>query len=347
MFGTSGSSLTAAKSNPNNDFEVDQVQPDGISSLAFSPTPDNFLVATSWNNEIRFWQVMPNGQSMPKAMTSSADPLLCCAWGSDNQNVFFAGADKAVKHWIPSTNQTQQLGTHDSVVKEMEWVKDVGMLCTGSWDRTLRWWDPRSAGSPKANVSLPERCYSMSAVYPLLVVACGNRGIVIYDLRNPATPYKTVESSLREQTRSVACFPDRTGFAVGSIEGRVSVQHVEEKDAGKNFAFRCHRVEPGPDIYAVNQIRFHPGFGTFATCGGDGVVNFWDKEAKQRLKLFASVGQPISASNFNHDGTIFGYAASYDWYKGSQFYNKNEASRIFLHAVSELDIKPRGKKNTR
>lgn len=37
----------------------------------------------------------------------------------------------------------------------------------------------------------------------------------------------------------------------------------------------------------------------------------------------------------------------YDWYKGSQFYNKNEASRIFLHAVSELDIKPRGKKNTR
>lgn len=47
------------------------------------------------------------------------------------------------------------------------------------------------------------------------------------------------------------------------------------QDAGKNFAFRCHRVEPGPDIYAVNQIRFHPGFGTFATCGGDGVVNFW------------------------------------------------------------------------
>lgn len=62
---------------------------------------------------------------------------------------------------------------------------------------------------------------------------------------------------------------------VGSIEGRVAVQHVEDNQQSKNFTFKCHR--DGNDIYAVNSITFHPVHGTFVTCGSDGAYNFWDK----------------------------------------------------------------------
>lgn len=42
--------------------------------------------------------------------------------------------------------------------------------------------------------------------------------------------------------RSVCCFPDTTGYLVGSIEGRVAVNHVDEAVASqKNFTFKCHR----------------------------------------------------------------------------------------------------------
>ena len=79
--------------------------------------------------------------------------------------------------------------------------------------------------------------------------------------------------------RCVTCFPDSQGYMVGSIEGRVAVQHVEDNQQSKNFTFKCHR--DGNDIYAVNSITFHPVHGTFVTCGSDGAYNFWDKVMAQ------------------------------------------------------------------
>jgi mRNA export factor len=76
------------------------------------------------------------------------------------------------------------------------------------------------------------------------------------------------------------------------------------------------------DIYAVNSLAFHPQFGTFATAGSDGTYNFWDKDSKQRLKAQAKCSYngtnaaPIPCGTFNRDGTIYGYAVSYDWSKG-------------------------------
>lgn len=41
----------------------------------------------------------------------------------------------------------------------------------------------------------------------------------------------------------------QTGYLVGSVEGRVAVQHVDESMHAKNFTFKCHREDN--DIYAV------------------------------------------------------------------------------------------------
>ena len=75
--------------------------------------------------------------------------------------------------------------------------------------------------------------------------------------------------------RCLTCFPDSQGYMVGSVEGRVAVQHLEDAQQSKNFTFKCHR--DGNDVYAVNGITFHPQYGTFVTSGSDGSYNFWDK----------------------------------------------------------------------
>ncbi len=36
-------------------------------------------------------------------------------------------------------------------------------------------------------------------------------------------------SPLKWQTRVVACFPSANGFAIGSVEGRVAIQYIDEK----------------------------------------------------------------------------------------------------------------------
>lgn len=70
-------------------------------------------------------------------------------------------------------------------------------------------------------------------------------------------------------TRACSVCSPFSGFAIGSIEGRVGIHHLSEQASVANFAFKCHRKED-KDVYSVNAIAWHPRHGTFATVGGDG-----------------------------------------------------------------------------
>ena len=71
--------------NPMKDFEVGNAPDDSIAALAFSPPalPINYLIAGSWDNQIRCWeinQVNQGWQSVPKAQQSHQGPVLDVAW---------------------------------------------------------------------------------------------------------------------------------------------------------------------------------------------------------------------------------------------------------------------------
>lgn len=172
------------------------------------------------------------------------------------------------------------------------------------------------------------------------MIGLANRHINVY---NPANPRQQlcnpIDPLLKYQSRCIALFPDETGFAIGSIEGRVAIHHFETHHYSKNFAFKCHRNKS--NIYAVNSISFNRQHGTFSTAGSDGTFNFWDKNNKQRLKQFNQLYLPITATCFNSDGTIFAYAISYDWSKGLAGKPANAQPQIFLHSVKPKEITPR------
>jgi mRNA export factor len=100
------------------------------------------------------------------------------------------------------------------------------------------------------------------------------------------------------------------------------------------------------NVYAVNDISFHPVHGTFSTAGSDGTFHYWDKDAKHRLKGYPFVGGSITATTFNRSGNIFAYAVSYDWSKGYQGNNAQYPNKVMLHPVQPDECKPRatGKK---
>eukprot|EP00179_Madagascaria_erythrocladioides_P017122 CAMPEP_0198353738 /NCGR_PEP_ID=MMETSP1450-20131203/112576_1 /TAXON_ID=753684 ORGANISM="Madagascaria erythrocladiodes, Strain CCMP3234" /NCGR_SAMPLE_ID=MMETSP1450 /ASSEMBLY_ACC=CAM_ASM_001115 /LENGTH=262 /DNA_ID=CAMNT_0044059923 /DNA_START=39 /DNA_END=827 /DNA_ORIENTATION=+ len=245
--------------------------------------------------------------------------------------------------WSPATNNTQVVAQHDAPIRHARFAADIGSgssaLVTGSWDKSVRYWDVRApTGKAMGTVPMPERVYAMDLVGQLLAVGTADRKLLVFDVRNPATPYSQKESQLKYQTRCLACFPDQSGFAVGSVEGRVSIDvHVENKAAKvENFAFKCHRDSDG--IHPINAIAFHP-IGTFATVGADGGVNFWDKENRQRLKQFTKLNQPITDAVFSADGNIFAYAVGYDWSRGAENHNPSTSkSYILLKGVKAEDI---------
>jgi mRNA export factor len=132
------------------------------------------------------------------------------------------------------SNTAQQVAVHDQPIRCVRFVEVPGqatpVLVTGSWDKTIKYWDLRQS-TPVASVTCQERVYSIDVKNKLLVVATADRYINVVNLDKPTEFYKTMQSPLKWQTRVVSCFSDATGFAVGSIEGRCAIQYVDDKDS--------------------------------------------------------------------------------------------------------------------
>jgi mRNA export factor len=275
----------------------------------------------------------------------NAAPVLDTCFSADGSTVFSVGCDKAVRMWqlgqTPPNNVPQQIGAHDAPIKGVGFIKSSNLVVSGGWDRKLKFWDTRSP-NPAGVFEMPERVYDLDVSGNLLVVATAGRHIIAYDCSGMPREHARKESPLKFQSRCIAAFPDATGFAVGSIEGRVGIHYLQKVPGKDSFAFKCHRHENA--VYAVDGIAFNQQFGTFATVGSDGVVNFWDKDNKQRLKGFTQTQRTIPCASFNAQGNLFAYASSYDWNKGSM--HVQPGNEIYIHHIQEEEIRPKGKKST-
>ena len=63
---------------------------------------------------------------------------------------------------------------------------------TGSWDKTLKFWDTRTA-NPILTLNLGERCYTADVIYPMAIVATAQRGIIVYQLENQPQEFKVTK----------------------------------------------------------------------------------------------------------------------------------------------------------
>lgn len=356
-----GTGSTATGQELINDIAVNNPPEDSVSDLAFSPQQD-LLAAASWDKKVRIYEIDPtSGNNQGRALYEHEGPVFSARFSIDGQRVVSGGADKQVKIFDIATQQAQQIGIHDAPVRTVRYVEcgptNTQVVVSASWDKTLKYWDMRSP-QPVSTINLPERCYAMDSSQKLLVVGCAERHVCVIDLNNPQQIFKTSMSPLKWQTRTISCYPQGNGYAIGSIEGRCAFVYIDEAEQNKyGFSFRCHRKTPNSTttalrpsseshIYSVNSIEFHPIYGTFSTAGSDGTFCFWDKDARQRLKSFPELNYSITCSAFNKSGNIFAYALSYDWAQGHQGNRPDYPTQIKLHPTTDAEIKQK-KKTTR
>ncbi|CAG7728841.1 unnamed protein product [Allacma fusca] len=323
-----------------SEYKLKSPPEDAISTIRFAPASSQLLVASSWDSYVRLYDVVNN--NLRHKYSHQGHPVLDCAL-QDTYRVYSAGLDGVIMGYDFSSETPSRLGQHDDSVRCIEYSTEKNLVVSGSWDTNVKLWDPRSTtctGSHSQN----EQVYSMSLKDEMLIVGTSGRKIIVWDFRNMSAPLQQRDSLLKYQTRCLRIFPNKQGYVLSSIEGRVAVEYFDPNPEiqKKKYAFKCHRIKEGGTecIYPVNAISFHSEHSTFATGGSDGFVNVWDGFNKKRLCQFHRYPTGISTLAFSSCGNLLAIGCSY-LYEHEDAPHPIPDDQIFIRSVTDQETKPK------
>eukprot|EP00744_Colponema_vietnamica_P023593 GILI01034188.1.p1 GENE.GILI01034188.1~~GILI01034188.1.p1 ORF type:complete len:333 (+),score=71.51 GILI01034188.1:29-1000(+) len=316
-------------------LEIENAPSDGISCLKFG-LDSVHLLCSSWDGSVRLYDTVANSL---KGVHNNRGAALDCCFGHDTSTGFMGGLERLVKKYDFSASVERVMGEHSDAVKCIDFHHETGLVVSGSWDRTVKGWDSRTP-SCVFTAPQPDKVFSMSVSSNKLVTALNGRHVLIYDIRKMDAPEFSRQSSLKYQTRCVRIYPDESGYALSSIEGRVAIEYFDPSpDAqSQKYVFKCHRSQSeGNDIiYPVNVIAFHPTVHTFATGGCDGYIYVWDRLSKKRVSKFGPYPTSVASVSFSPDGSRMAVASSYTYEGGDKPHPKDQ---IFVRHITDADVK--------
>lgn len=356
---------------PSDGITALSYMPDQLSS-------DFLLASTSWDGCLHIYDtakrskvVTHNMESGPllSLATPAGGHAVCFTGGLDgsvNRYDVKTGTHDSVGRHAGSDGGDAEVGNAVSCLASVDALSgdDYTVTASAGWDSEFRVWDSRASGAaPASSARLPGKAFSMDCAGSRCVVATAGRRTCLIDLRMMTTTTddnnnnnnennnndnddETVEcvvaqnreSSLKYQTRTVRFFPDATGLALGSIEGRVAIEWLDPDSRKKKYAFKCHRVDD--TVHPVNCVDFHPRhYGSFATGGCDGTVVVWDAEHKKRLTALGRFPSSVAALAFNHDGTELAVASSYTFEEGERDHHPRD--EIYVRPVLDHESRPK------
>ncbi|XP_016989081.1 mitotic checkpoint protein BUB3 [Drosophila rhopaloa] len=293
------------------EFKLNNPPEDLISAVKFGPKSNQYMAASSWDGTLRFYDVAAN-QMRQKFLQDA--PILDCAF-MDIVHVVSGSLDNQLRLFDVNTQAESVVGGHEEPIRCVEHAEYVNGILTGGWDKNVKLWDMREKRCVGTFEQNNGKVYSMSVIDEKIVVATSDRKVLIWDLRKMDSYIMKRESSLKYQTRCIRLFPNKEGYVMSSIEGRVAVEYLDHDPEvqRRKFAFKCHRNREQniEQIYPVNALSFHNVYQTFATGGSDGIVNIWDGFNKKRLCQFHEYDTSISTLNFSSDGTALAIGCSY------------------------------------
>ena len=315
--------------------EITQVPEDSFSKVTFH-SEQNVLLGSSWDASVNLYNT---DEGFRSGYFKASAAVLDCDFYVHADTGIFGGLETRVQMHNFATNQTETLGEHNAPVKCIRFHRESGCVLSGSWDKTLRKWDPRAATKWQSTLELPGKVVTLSCAENTLVTSTNDKQVLVYDLRSLETPLEVKETPIKYQTRSLECMPNAKGYVIASIEGRVGVEYFEMP--AKSYSFKCHRKDESGQIfvYPVNALAFHKKFGTFASGGSDCLVNVWDPENKKRLWKLRQYPSPVCSLSFNKEGSQLAIACSYLFEQGDA--PSQPPTKLYIREVQDTDVMPK------
>lgn len=323
---------------------------DLLSCILFSPTEDVLAVASIDDSVLLYNCQSPDGinprlisrfhaPSPVLATTHSAHACFAGLVDGSVRQLDYENMNMALPLLPPARGAAHGIG-------HLRAVPNANLLVAASFDGTLTYLDPRA---PRVcHQHSASKIFAMDVTNNRVSVARAAQTVDTFDLRALDSPCITRPSGLRFQVTALRCFPSGAGYALGSIDGRVAVEHYDA--TANNYAFKCHRHRDKPAgvdmVYPVTLLLFHR-YGSMFTSGSDGHVCVWNWHRRKRMKQFSTVDaapKALSHMDVNHDGSVLAVGAGDDLYlreTGSGPAMPYVRSKVYLRPLAEADCKPK------
>jgi len=116
----------------------------GVHGVRFSPD-GNLLASVSFGKEVFLWKVFSEADGCENygSLVGHKNAVLQASWSADGEMLATCSADKCVRWWDCTSGKSVGFrNDHRAFVNCCD-VSEMGIVASGSDDKTLRLWDPR------------------------------------------------------------------------------------------------------------------------------------------------------------------------------------------------------------
>ena len=190
---------------------------------------------------------------------------------------------------------------HTDFVWLVAFSPDGQTLASGSWDRTIRLWNPQTLRQETTLIGHTD--YVLSVAFSpdgqTLASAGGDTTIRLWDPRTGEL--KTMPTEHRDWITSVAFSPDGKTLATGGADGRILLRNTDTGQLKETLTQHATVIEN-----VVESLAFSPDGKTLATGSRDNkIIRLWDPHTGQLKSTLTEHTDAVMSIAFSPDGKMF------------------------------------------
>ena len=186
---------------------------------------------------------------------------------------------------------------HTDYVPSITFSPDGQTLASGSWDRTIRLWDPHTGHLKTTLIGHTSNIHSIafSPDGQTLVSAGGDTIIRLWDPRTGEL--KTTPTENKDWITSVVFSPDGQTLASGGAGGKVLLRNTDTGELRETLA--QHTTVIGK---VVESVAFSPDGQTLASGNRDETIRLWNPNNGRPKRTLTGHTGTVNALTFSPDG---------------------------------------------